>query len=165
MFETVFRALNDRGVRYLVAGGVAVVLHGHLRYTKDLDLLVDLAPQQATAAMEALSALGLVPSVPVDPLSFADAGTRQASVREKSMTVFSMHLPEDPRLVVDLFVGPPSDFETMWAAAVELPLETTTVRVVSLDDLIAMKRNAGRPRDMLDVDELEQIKLLEEEGL
>ena len=73
MFETVFRALNDRGVRYLVAGGVAVVLHGHLRYTKDLDLVVDLASQPAVAAIQALSAVGLVPSAPVDPLSFADA--------------------------------------------------------------------------------------------
>lgn len=165
MFETVFRALNDRGVRYLVAGGVAVVLHGHMRYTKDLDLVVDLAPEQAKAAIEVLSALGLVPSVPVDPLSFADADTRQAWIGEKGMTVLSLHHPDEVRLVVDLFVEPPSGFEELWSASDEMPLETTTVRVVSLDDLIAMKRKAGRPRDMLDVEELEQIKLLREEGL
>jgi predicted nucleotidyltransferase len=165
MFEAVFRALNDRGVRYLVAGGVAVVLHGHMRYTKDLDLVVDLAPHQATAAIETLSALGLVPSVPVDPLAFADAETRQAWVHEKGMTVLSLRHPDDIRLVVDLFVEPPADFEMLWDASDEMPLETTTVRVISLDDLIAMKRNVGRPRDMLDVDELEQIKRLREEGL
>lgn len=165
MFETVFRALNDRGVRYLVAGGVAVVLHGHMRYTKDLDLVVDLAPQQAEAAIEALSGLGLVPSVPVDPLLFADADTRQAWIREKGMTVLSLHHPDDARLVVDLFVEPPADFEALWSAANEMPLETTTVKVVSLNDLIAMKRKAGRPRDMLDVEELEQIKRLKEDGV
>ena len=165
MFETVFRALNDRGVRYLVAGGVAVVLHGHVRYTKDLDLVVDLAPEQATAAIQALSALGLVPSVPVDPLLFADPDIRQVWIREKGMTVLSLRDPDDLRLVVDLFVEPPADFESLWAAADEVPLETTTVKVVSLDDLIAMKRTAGRPRDMLDVEELEQIKRLKEEGV
>ena len=165
MFEAVFRALNDRGVRYLVAGGVAVVLHGHMRYTKDLDLVVDLAPQQARAAIEALSALGLVPSVPVDAMSFADAETRQAWIREKDMTVLSLHHPEDARLVVALFVEPPSNFEALWSASEELPLQTTTVKVVSLDDLISMKRAAGRPRDMLDVEELEQIKRLKEDGV
>ena len=164
MFEAIFKALNDRGVRYLVAGGVAVVLHGHIRYTKDLDLIVDLTPEQATAAIEVLSALGLVPSVSVDPRSFADADTRQAWIRDKGMTVLSLHHPDDVRLVVDLFVEPPSDFEALWTAAEEMPLETTTVRVVSLDDLIAMKQKAARPRDMLDVEELEQIKLLKEEG-
>lgn len=165
MFESVFKALNDRGVRYLVVGGVAVVLHGHMRYTKDLDLVVDLAPEQAAAAIEALLALGLVPSVPVDPLLFADAEAREAWIREKGMTVFSLRHPDDARLVVDLFVDPPSDFETLWAGSEELQLDTTSVRVVSLDDLIVMKRTAGRPRDMLDVDELEQIKRLKEDGV
>ena len=165
MFEAVFRALNDRGVRYLVVGGVAVVLHGHIRYTKALDLVVDLAPDQAAAAIEALTSLGLAPSVPVDPLSFADPDTRQMWIREKGMTVFSLRHPDDGRLVVDLFVEPPSDFEALWSASEAMPLETTTVRVVSLDDLIAMKRDAGRPRDMLDVEELDQIKRLKEEGL
>ena len=165
MFETVFRALNDRGVRYLVAGGVAVVLHGHLRYTKDLDLVVDLAPEPALEAIQALSALGLVPSAPVDPLSFADAQARQAWVREKDMTVFSLHDPDDARIVVDLFVEPPSDFEALWTASEEVQLDTTTVKIVSLDDLIAMKRSAGRPRDLLDVEELEQIRRLKEEGV
>ena len=164
MFEAVFQALNDRSVRYLVAGGVAVVLHGHMRYTKDLDLIVDLAPEQATAAIEALTALGLVPSVPVDPLSFADAAIRQAWIREKGMTVLSLRHPDDLRLVVDLFVEPPADFEALWDTCEEVPLETTTVKVVSLDDLIVMKRKAGRPRDMLDVEELEAIKRLKEEG-
>ena len=164
MFEALFRALNDGGVRYIVAGGVAVVLHGHPRYTKDLNLVVDLASQQATAAIEALLSLGLVPSAPLDPLSFADAGARQAWIREKGMTAFSLHHPDDARLAVDLFLEPPSDFDALWSASDEMPLETTTVRVLSLDDLIALKRTAGRPRDMLDLDELEQIKLVEEES-
>lgn len=158
MFEAVFRALNDRGVRYLIAGGVAVVLHGYTRFTRDLDLVVDLAPDQATAAIDALTGLGLRPRVPVDPLLFADAATRRAWIQDKNMTVFTLHNPDDPHLVVDLFAEAPSDFETLWSNSMEMQLETTSVRVVSLEDLITMKRDVGRDRDLLDVAELERIR-------
>ncbi len=43
-FEAIVRALEDAGVRYLVAGGLAVNAHGFLRFTKDVDLVVQLAP-------------------------------------------------------------------------------------------------------------------------
>jgi predicted nucleotidyltransferase len=42
VFEPLFKALNDAGIRYVVVGGLAVVLHGHARLTADVDLVVDL---------------------------------------------------------------------------------------------------------------------------
>ncbi len=162
MFETVFRALNDRGVRYLVAGGVAVVLHGYSRLTKDLDLVVDLAEEQARAAIDALTGLGLKPRVPVDPRLFADRSTRESWQRERGMTVFTMLDPGNPMLVVDLFTQVPADYEELWDRATDVQLETTSVKVVSLDDLITMKRAVGRPRDLLDVSELERIRELQD---
>ena len=162
MFEAVFKALNDRDVRYLVAGGVAVVLHGHPRLTKDLDLVVDLAEAQALAAIEALTGMGLKSRVPVDPRLFADQPTREAWQRDRGMTVFTMLDPDNPMLVVDLFTQSPSDFEGLWARAKEVPLDTTSVKIVSLDDLIAMKRAVGRPRDLLDITELERIRELQD---
>jgi len=55
--EAVLDALNRARVRYLVVGGVAVVLHGYLRTTADLDLVIDLAPDNALQAVKALTAL------------------------------------------------------------------------------------------------------------
>ena len=162
MFEAVFSALNARGVRYLIAGGVAVILHGHVRLTLDLDLLVDLDREQARGAVEALTGLGLVPRAPVDPLAFADPEARASWIRDRGMQVLTMQDPEDPTLVVDLFVDPPADFEQLWTRAQDVDLETTAVKVVSLDDLLAMKRQAGRPKDLLDVSELERIRGLRE---
>lgn len=49
-FEPIFEALNATGVRYVVVGGVAVNLHGHQRLTKDLDLVIELVPEQALLA-------------------------------------------------------------------------------------------------------------------
>ncbi len=158
MFEGVFRALNTSGVRYLVAGGVAVVLHGYVRLTADLDLVVDLAEEQAAAAIRALTGLGLKPRLPVDPLLFADPEQRAAWVRDRGMTVFTLFDPANPLLVVDLFAEPPADFDELWDRAVDVELDTATVKVVSVDDLLAMKRSAGRPQDLLDIAELERIR-------
>lgn len=163
MFEAVFRALNERGVRYLVAGGVAVVLHGYTRLTMDLDLVVDLAHEQALTAVEALTALGLKPRAPVDPRLFADEATREAWRRDRGMTMFTLLDPNNPMLVVDLFTQSPLDYEGLWDRAKDVQLETTRVKIVSLEDLIVMKRAAGRPRDLLDITELERIRELQGE--
>jgi hypothetical protein len=162
MFETVFRALNAHDVRYLVAGGVAVVLHGYTRLTADLDLVVDLAEAQARAAIDALTGLGLKPRAPVDPQLFADRRARAEWLRDRDMKVFTLHDPANPLLVVDLFTEPPADFEGLWARAKDVSLATTTVKIVSVDDLIAMKRQAGRPRDLLDIAELERLRELQD---
>lgn len=47
IYEPIFSRLNEQGGRYLVVGGLAVVLHGHARLTVDLDRVVDLAPEAA----------------------------------------------------------------------------------------------------------------------
>ena len=77
-FERVFAALEARGVRYLVVGGVAVVLHGHPRFTADLDLVLALDPQNLASAIAALEGLGLRPRAPVRLADFAnaDGGTK-----------------------------------------------------------------------------------------
>jgi Nucleotidyl transferase of unknown function (DUF2204) len=64
-FDPIFAALQATGVRYVVVGGVAVNLHGYQRFTKDIDLVIELIPDQALKALEALQTLGYKPNVPV----------------------------------------------------------------------------------------------------
>ena len=59
--EAIIRTLNGWGVRYLVAGGLAVVAHGFVRFTADVDLIVDLDPDNVRRAMTALAKLGYRP--------------------------------------------------------------------------------------------------------
>jgi hypothetical protein len=157
-FETIFRTLNDSSVRYVVVGGVAVVLHGVMRFTADLDIVIDLAPEEAKRAMDALTAAGFAPSLPVPAADFADAAKRRQWIDERNMLVFSMVDRSIPPNSVDLFAESPIDFAALWSQATIMQLDTTSVRVASIADLIAMKRFSARPKDLLDIDELEKIR-------
>lgn len=155
--EQVLSALNASRVRYLVVGGVAVVLHGHLRATADLDLVVQLDTGNALEAVRALESLGFRPVAPVPATSFADPKARQSWIEEKGMTVFSMWSDRYPGLEVDLFVSEPLDFNAAYARAVRVQLTSTFATVVSLEDLLALKRAAGRPVDLADIQALQSL--------
>ncbi|MEZ4364815.1 MAG: hypothetical protein R2939_00845 [Kofleriaceae bacterium] len=155
--ERVCAALEAAAVRYLIVGGVAVVLHGYLRTTADLDLIIGLDADNASRAMTALGALGYQPRAPVAITAYADGAQRQRWIDEKGLTVFSRWDPDDPGAELDLFVEEPLDFEAAFARAVVFDLTTTQARVVALDDLLALKRRAGRPRDLDDIAALEAI--------
>jgi hypothetical protein len=157
LFEPIFDALNRRNVRYVVVGGVAVVLHGHARLTADLDIAVDLGPEAARDAVAALTDIGLRPRLPVDANDFGDAASRERWQREKGMTVFSMWDPADPLRSVDLFVENPIDFEELWSGAEAIDLDGTPTRIASIPDLIRLKRIAGRPQDLADIEALERL--------
>jgi predicted nucleotidyltransferase len=156
--EAVLSALNAAHVRYLVVGGVAVVLHGYLRTTADLDLVIQLERSNVLRAMRALASLQYRPRAPVAPEDFAERETREAWIGEKGLTVFSLWSPAHPTLEIDLFASEPFDFEAVYARALRVPLERTEATVIGLMDLIALKKQVGRPRDQEDVAALEALR-------
>jgi predicted nucleotidyltransferase len=155
--ESVFRALNDRGARYVLVGGLAVVLHGHLRATGDVDLIVDLEDREVEKTLKGLEEAGFQPYVPVPAREFADPDKRAAWVRDKQMLVFSLR-PEAGVPVVDLFLEHPIPFDQLWARSDLATLRGVQVRIASIDDLVLLKRIAGRPEDLADIEALTEIK-------
>ena len=158
VFEPIFQILNTAEVRYVVVGGLATVLHGYARLTADVDLAVDLAPEEATKMIRALVAKGFRPQVPVLPEEFANPMVREIWLREKHMRAFSLVDPTNPMRVVDLLLKPEVPFEELLARSQEVMLNRTKVRIASIDDLIALKRHAGRPQDLADIEQLETIR-------
>lgn len=154
----IFQALNDNNARYLVVGGVAVVLHGYPRFTADLDLVLALEPENAARALEALGRLGFRPRAPVSLSAFAESAQRQGWIKEKGLTVFSLWNPSMPLTEVDLFVEEPFPFDEAFARGFRVEVDGIRVFVASIDDLIELKRRAGRPKDIEDIRVLEAMK-------
>jgi hypothetical protein len=157
-FLSVLSEFQERNIRYVLVGGLAVLLHGVDRLTAVIDLVVDLAPEQASKAVETLLMLGFKANAPVDARQFAEAAVRERWQKESGMLVLSFWDPQNRRPTVDLFANYPMDFEVLYGDSLLLPLTTTHVRVASLDHLIAIKRAAGRPKDLDDVNRLGELR-------
>ena len=158
-FESIAVALRDARVRYLVAGGLAVNAHGYLRLTQDVDLVIQLDPQNIGSCFAALTNLGYRPLVPVTGDQFADPEQRARWIRDKGMTVLNLHSDRYRPVSVDIFVTEPFDFEREYEAALIGELSPGLfVRFVSIAALIAMKKLANRPRDLDDIEHLAMIQ-------
>jgi hypothetical protein len=157
--EAVFGALNGSGARYLVVGGLAVVAHGYVRLTADIDIVLDPGPEALGRAIAALTALGYRPRAPVEFAEFADADKRRQWTREKGLTVFSVFSPGHRATEIDLFVETPFDFDRAYARAVRFQVaDGVEATFVGLEDLIEMKRRAARPQDLEDVESLRSLR-------
>jgi len=155
-FERALQALNDSGVRYVVVGGVAVVIHGVDRLTADLDVVIDLDPVACKKAMNQLTGIGYRPRPPVEAVEFSDPNKRKAWIRDKGMKVFSLWDPANQLPVLDVFVEYPLDFEQLLAASTKTDLGTVTAPIASIGHLIEMKSGTGRDKDQQDIARLNE---------
>lgn len=163
--QTIIRALNDAGIRYLVVGGLAVVAHGHVRFTADIDVILDFDEGNLHRAMEVFAGLGFRPRAPVPLRHFADAEIRQGWIRDKGLTVFSLFSDDHPLTEVDLFVADPLGFEEAYPRRAMLAVAPDVeAAFIAVEDLIRLKRLAGRPQDLVDAEALEQLRRERDDG-
>jgi predicted nucleotidyltransferase len=147
------RRLTQGGVDFVVIGGVAVVLLGSARYTKDLDITY------ATDGPN-LDALGQV---------LVDLHARLRGIEDVPFIPDGRTLRRTMLLTLDTDAGwldllaEPTGgpvYDELRANAIEVELDDFKVRVADVDDMISMKKGAGRLQDLADIDELEAIKRL-----
>ena len=158
VYEKVFQELQDRGVRYAVAGGVALALHGVLRFTADLDLFVDLSRDNMERFLRAMERLGYVPRSPVKAVDLLDPAARAAWKRDKAMVVFSFVDPADPTGLIDLFLEEPVPFAEISGGIVPMTAKGIAIPVLSIADLKKLKQLSGRPQDLADIEALERLE-------
>ena len=158
-------ALQDVNVRYLIVGGLAVAAHGYGRATFDVDIVIQLQPDNTRRAMTALGTLGYKPTVPVSAHEFADPLIRESWIRDKRMVVFQLHSELHRETRIDLFVAEPFDFDHEYDRALVGDLiPGMQLRFVGIEALIRMKEAAGREKDKEDVRQLKKMLGVQNDG-
>lgn len=158
-----FALLEAARLRYVLVGGLALVLHGVDRLTADVHLAVDLAPEEALKLIGTLDAAGYRPAVPVDPRQLADPATRESWHRDRNMRVFSYWDSTGTRPTIDIFIASPISFNDLWQHAERIEIgKDLQVPVASIADLIQLKEFAGRAQDLADIDRLRAVQELRE---
>ena len=153
MFITrVIQALNKHQVRYALVGGYAVALHGVVRGTVDIDVVIGLQKAQFTATEQALTEIGLQSRLPVSAEEVFDF--REEYIHNRNLIAWSFYNPNNPLEVVDILITEDArKIQTM-----EKKVDRLNIQVASISDLIRMKTLSARPQDVEDVKALEKLR-------
>ena len=156
--KTIVKALNDAKVKYLVVGGLAVVAHGYERLTVDVDIVIGLERENITRGLNALYSAGWRMMIPVTPEEFADPKMRESWRKEKNLVALRLWSDLHRRTPIDVFVYEPFDFNKEFERAKwENIGGALPAPVVSYHTLLAMKKEAGREKDLLDIQALAKL--------
>lgn len=147
----VVRTLADHKVRCSLVGGCAVALHGVVRGTIDLDLIIEHTPSQFKGCEAALKSIGYVSRLPVDANDVFSFKTDY--IQKRNLIAWSFYSPRNPLDVVDIVIT--HDLRKMNSIAIKFKGES--LPVLSIADLISMKKSAGRPQDLEDIKMLNRI--------
>lgn len=156
-YEEVFKALNEAKVEYLVCGGAAVVLFGFPRLTIDLDLIVSLEKDNLANIYNVLTRLNYRPQAPIKKEEFIQKEKLEELAEKKNMKVVSFYNLNDPFKVVDVGVNLPNISEILKKKEF-IRIKNLKIPVISIDALMKMKKDLGRPQDLIDVLNLKEIK-------
>lgn len=157
LYEEIFREFQKQKVKYIVVGGIAVNLLGSLRNTNDLDIIVKIEDKNIGKIVTILKERGYKVKQPVDPMGIADKATREEWIREKHLKAFNFY--KDKSLEeVDIIIDSPVSYEKAVKNREQIKAGNLTIQVVSIDDLITMKKKAARGIDIIDIIELKRIK-------
>jgi hypothetical protein len=154
----IIEALNTCQVRYVIIGGIAMRLHGSAHITDDVDVCYGRDASNLQALADALAPYHpTLRGAPADLPFFLDARSLKAGLNFTLATdIGALDILGEPAGL--------TSFERLWERSVPMEVHGLNVRVASLDDLIEMKRAAGRPKDQSHLLELEALLKLTQEN-
>jgi len=146
------KGLNSEGVRYVVIGGFASVLHGTASVTFDLDIAIALDDKNGAALIRALA--------PFHPFPPQFVSEKNFVWDERSLSGAVMTLITDVGKVDLLRVLPEIEsFDALFERGEARVIDGIRFKIAAIDDLITMKGAAGRPKD---IEHIQQLKALKE---
>lgn len=140
-FKEFIQSLNDNEVRYLVVGGYAVALHGYPRYTKDMDIWVEMSSDNAAKILKALEQFG-----------FGSLGVKASDFTVPDQM---LQLGYPPGQIYILTTLPGVEFSECYASRTTVEVDGVSVNFIDLENLKKNKEATGRHQDLADLENLE----------
>jgi Nucleotidyltransferase of unknown function (DUF6036) len=140
-FKEFIQSLNANSVRYLVVGGYAVALHGYPRYTKDIDVWVEMTSENAFKVVKALEQFG-----------FGSLDLKESDFNVPDQII---QLGYPPRRIDILTTLPGVEFSECFPAHIVVDMEGVSVNFIDLESLKKNKKATGRHQDLADLENLE----------
>lgn len=151
LLERLVAALGQSKIPYAIVGGVAVALHGAPRGTIDIDIVIKHTAECFKSVETCLKGLGFFPRLPItahEVFSFKDE-----YISRRNLIAWSFYNPTNPLEVVDIILT--HDLSDMKTVSKKMGL--STLKVLSVEDLIQMKKKSGRPQDIEDIKVLKEL--------
>ena len=145
-------ALEKRKVDYAIAGGYAVALHGAVRGTVDIDIVLRFTKKNLLAAEAALRDVGLQSRLPVKGDEVFDF--REEYIKNRNLLAWNFINISNPTESVDIILT--DDLRNLKTKIIRSGEKT--LRVISIDDLIKMKAKSNRGQDLEDIKALRSLK-------
>ena len=139
-FKEFIQFLNDNSVKYLVVGGYAVAVHGHPRYTKDIDIWIEISLENANNLLKALQQFGF--------------GSLGLNIQDFLNPDQIIQLGYPPNRIDLLTTIDGVDFANCYPARLEIIIDDITVNFIDLNNLKLNKKASGRFQDLADLENL-----------
>ena len=149
--KKIFDILNSYQVRYLVCGGLAVNIYGIPRMTADIDLLLDFDETNIINFENATKHLLFQSVIPISINSFVKKEERLKIIKEKNLIAYSYFNSLAGYMNLDVLLDTPIEFNELWKNKTERKLGETMIYLVSVENLIDLKKYANRIQDQKDI--------------
>lgn len=152
--EDILKKLEAEQVDYAIVGGVAVVLYGYVRFTKDIDLILSFSQDNIEKFARAMKLLNFRPGPPIDPIDLAKVEKRKEWIEQKNVRVITFYNPDYTLLQIDVLITK----ELSEIKTVRRKIDEIEVSIIEYEDLVKMKQESGRQVDLMDIEKLKELR-------
>lgn len=142
---------NEAKIPYAIVGGYAVALHGAVRGTVDIDIVIEWTLKNLLKMEKVLKELGLISRLPIDADSVFHF--KEEYIQKRNLIGWNFYNPNNPLQQVDIIIP----FDLKHHKIKIMQTIEGKVKVLAKEDLIEMKRKSGRKQDLEDVKALEAL--------
>ncbi|HMN26447.1 MAG TPA: hypothetical protein PKE38_18210, partial [Ignavibacteriaceae bacterium] len=138
----VCNALEKAKIPYAIVGGYAVALHGALRGTIDIDIVINWTLENLRKVEIGLNQLGLISQLPINSDNIFYF--RDEYIKNRNLIAWSFYDPKNPTHQVDIIIN----YDLTTGHTKTIKTHSIDLKILSIKDLIKMKKSSGRPQDL-----------------